>query len=563
MATAASDLDVSTKVVEEGLTCYICYDLLREPKDLDCPHVYCLPCLQDWVKLASKINCPECRHVTIVPPGGLAELKTNFRLKSMVESYVEGMEKEKSVPVCPNHTGERQHFFCVTCGITVCHNCLVLEHPRPQHEIKDLKVIAAERKAEIQMKVNQIQEEIGKAQNETKILDDMKQNIEWALRQAEEDVQKRFQEIVAEVEAQRDEMIACINETCQRQTDIIQEKLNPINDRLTRLKNLHSVTENVVDTAADHMYLKRQSSLVETVEKLCIKSVSSHKTPSPDVGLVSFQPGLYPIQPSVFGHAVVNGNKVCRLKLITEFGSFKYAIAVATTQTGLLAVLDFKANEVIIYHKDNGKYKQLRSSTDDPDQNVSKPYSVATTSDSKLFISDEGVMKVFSSTGSYEKSWPESVVASRITTTPDDMIVTSNSKDRSITVYQPNGQLVRTHQTDYKDIVALASNGKQIAFTTGKDGKVFVIDFTTGQTLWTMDMVMPLGVCYEQKSDTLLVAGGSQYAGESVIEQYCSTSGHLISRLGSSLYCPYAMTVTHDSKLLVTDAKTVKVYSIQ
>ena len=32
MATAASIKDYSTKVLEEGLTCYICYDLLRDPK---------------------------------------------------------------------------------------------------------------------------------------------------------------------------------------------------------------------------------------------------------------------------------------------------------------------------------------------------------------------------------------------------------------------------------------------------------------------------------------------------------------------------------------------------
>ena len=108
MATAASAPDFSTKVMEEGLTCYICYNLLREQKDLDCPHVYCLECLQEWVKKKPTIESPECRSITVIPQGGLVNLKTNLRLKTMVDNYVQGGGKRERVPVCPNHEGERQ-----------------------------------------------------------------------------------------------------------------------------------------------------------------------------------------------------------------------------------------------------------------------------------------------------------------------------------------------------------------------------------------------------------------------------------------------------------------------
>ena len=109
----------------------------------------------------------------------------------------------------------------------------------------------------------------------------------------------------------------------------------------------------------------------------------------------------------------------------------------------------------------------------------------------------------------------------------------------------------------------LSQQWKQIAFTSYDTDKVCVIDFVTGQTLWTSDMVAPLGICYEPKSNTILVAGGSKYAKECVIEQYCSTTGRLIARLASGLYLPHGMTVTHDSKLVVADMKTVKIYNIQ
>ena len=129
---------------------------------MDCPHVFCLECLQKLDKVERTIKCPECRHITIVPRGGLVKLKTNHRLKTMIERY----DKDKPVPVCPYHAGESQHFFCVTCDVTVCHNCLILKHPRPQHEIKELAVVAKEQKKEMQTKAHHLQEKIKKMKNE-------------------------------------------------------------------------------------------------------------------------------------------------------------------------------------------------------------------------------------------------------------------------------------------------------------------------------------------------------------------------------------------------------------
>ena len=112
MATAASVEDMSTKVIEEGLTCCLCYELLKEPKVLECPHVFCLECLQKWVKKKPRIECPECRYVTVVPQGGLGNLKTNLHVKTMVDNYVKGVDKEKGMPMCPNHWGATAFLLC-------------------------------------------------------------------------------------------------------------------------------------------------------------------------------------------------------------------------------------------------------------------------------------------------------------------------------------------------------------------------------------------------------------------------------------------------------------------
>ena len=520
MATASDNISTANRVMGEGLTCNICLNLLREPKDLECPHVFCLECLQTWVNKKPTIECPECRYITIVPQGGLDNLKTNLRLKNLVENYIKSentkdTEKQTGARMCPYHAGERQHFFCVTCGITVCHNCLVLKHPRPQHEIKELKEVTKVR--------------MTRRRRET--IDDIERNLKAAKQQAEREVTARVQEIVSEAEAQGEEMIRRIQTTYQQRMKLLQqEKQNQSNEDRIR------------------------------IDKLCIEQDDMQPE---DIATLQFKPGLQSLNSLWFGE-LVTSNRERTLSFVSEFGRFRKATGVAVTQTGLLAVVD-RDNDVSIYCNYNGDYKRQFC------LKTVSPVAATITSEGKFLISEEGWIKVFSPAGRYERSWPRSVYASEITTTPDDMIVIGNYIKGVITVHQSSGELIRTHQANCNNIQDIASNGKQIAFTTCtavREGKVCVIDFITGLTLWTVDVAIPLGICYEQKSNTLFVTKGitkekGKNRGHFEIAQFCSTTGHLISRLASGLYNPLAMTVTHDNKLLVADVKTVKIFSIQ
>ncbi|XP_072047874.1 uncharacterized protein [Amphiura filiformis] len=564
MATASHNPDVSIKVMEEDLSCNICYNLLREPKDLDCPHVFCLQCLQEWVKKGRTVECPECRHITIVPLGGLVNLKTNLRLKTMAEKYAAPVEKQKGVPICPNHEGEKQHLFCITCGVTVCHNCLVLEHQMPEHGIKELKVITKTQKTEVKAKMDCVKQKIKKTEDDEKKLNEMERKLQAARDQAEKDVEKRVQEATAEVEAKGKEMKAAIKATHQLRMETLKEKRIQTNDMVTRLHNVHTATQNVVDTAADHIFMKQHNSLVDKMNKLCI---SQHKVPLPDLAALRFDPGSGTVNSSWFGRVVADGYRKCKLKLVHEFGAYLKAQGVAITQTGLLAVVDSHAKEVGIYREVNGEYKRqfsLDSSADSPDGNKTqsvKSLKVAVTSEGKFFVTNSiGTMKIFSPSGRYENK--VSGVGSIIAITPDDMIVIGSTVKRVITVHKSDGELIRTHQVD-SFVENIDSIGKQIAFTTSNKGNsIHVIDFVTGQVIWRVDMLWPLGICYEPNSNTLLVAGGSKKQGQCIINQYCSTTGRLISHVGSGLHSPYAMTVTHDNELMVADKKNVKVFSI-
>ncbi|XP_072032016.1 E3 ubiquitin-protein ligase TRIM65-like [Amphiura filiformis] len=357
MASASgNNPDVSVTLMEDDLSCNICYNLLREPKDLDCPHVFCLQCLQKWVKNKPTVECPECHHITSVPHGGLVNLKTNLRLKSMVDKYAEHVEKHKSVPMCPNHEGEKQHFFCVTCGVTVCHDCLVSQHPISQHEIKELTVIVTTQKTEMKAKMGNVEQEMKRIEGDAKKLEEMERQLQAARSKAEHDVKKRVRVAMFEVEAKGKEMIASIQASYRQHMKTLSEKRHETNDMVTRLRNVHTATQNVVDTAADHIYMKQHSLLVDKVDTLC-ESISQYEIQSPDLANLQFNPGSGTVNSSWFGDLAANDTRLHELKLTAEFGAFQQAQGIAVTKTGVLAVVDFTAKEVRIHRLVNGEYK--------------------------------------------------------------------------------------------------------------------------------------------------------------------------------------------------------------
>ena len=463
MAFASDRVDSALNNMEEDLSCCICYNLLREPKDLDCQHVYCLQCLENWVGQQPTIECPECRHITLVPKDGLDSLKTNLRLKNMVKKYEAQAEKQTSVPICLTHEGERQHFFCVTCNVTVCHNCLVRKHPESQHEIEELKDITKKWKEEMVKKLDRINEAVQKAVEDERKLDEMEAQVLSAQALAESKVNERADVIIAEVEAKREEMMRQIQETGEKNLQNIQEEKNHTKDNVQRLQNVHSASQKVVDTASDHVYMKQHPVLVDKMEKLCD---AKHEIPVSDMACLHFNPGSDSVNSTFFGRVVENNHEMYTLTHTTEFGSFQGAVSLATTQSGLLAVVECESNEVIVYRDDNGEFKRqfcLGDSSDDPNGKVTNPVSVAVTSEDKFLVIDDGPVKVFLASGQYEQTLP--IDGNLITTTPDNMIVVGSNIREDIKVYRSNSELLKTHVIESKNIADIASNDKQIAYT--------------------------------------------------------------------------------------------------
>jgi len=131
------------QIVEDGLSCPVCYELFENPKCLPCQHTYCEKCLER-LQRGSEISCPECRAEASIPAGGVKCLPTNYVVGRLLNEL---SLKKKVTEGQQNKCGKCNDdnpvvSFCNICTIFLCQPCTQL-HQRSKiygsHHVVPLK----------------------------------------------------------------------------------------------------------------------------------------------------------------------------------------------------------------------------------------------------------------------------------------------------------------------------------------------------------------------------------------------------------------------------------------
>ena len=111
-STAAEE---AVRKMQEQVTCAICLEVYKQPKMLQCFHVYCEQCLQGLVHEGDGLLCPQCRKVTPLPVGGVSDLQEPFH---DIQDALKKVSSEKC-KICKKRDAVG---FCRICGF-VCAFC--------------------------------------------------------------------------------------------------------------------------------------------------------------------------------------------------------------------------------------------------------------------------------------------------------------------------------------------------------------------------------------------------------------------------------------------------------
>ena len=123
-------MDVPTLMhnLTEEVSCSVCMQLYREPKQLPCLHIFCLECLNNIVRTSArhgKIKCPLCQIEVAVPESGTMEtLPSCFYLKNLLD--ILAIKKcSTSKVTCGNcEKKSEEASYCFHCGGFWCNACL-------------------------------------------------------------------------------------------------------------------------------------------------------------------------------------------------------------------------------------------------------------------------------------------------------------------------------------------------------------------------------------------------------------------------------------------------------
>ena len=159
MAESQAVAKQALKKLEDQLTCAICLDAFKDPKLLQCFHVYCKDCLQRLVVQDRQgqlsLSCPTCRQSTLLSPAtGVSGLQAAFHIHHLFEIQ-DALKKVKDpqkvqCEKCTKSTRPATD-FCRDCGEFICEKCT--EMHREWKELSKHEVVSME---QIQSNVKQL-----------------------------------------------------------------------------------------------------------------------------------------------------------------------------------------------------------------------------------------------------------------------------------------------------------------------------------------------------------------------------------------------------------------------
>ena len=159
MAESEAIAKQALEKLEDQLTCAICLDAFKDPKLLQCFHVYCKDCLQRLVVADRQgqlsLTCPTCHQSTLLHLAtGVSGLQSAFHIHHLFDIQ-DALKKVKDpqkmlCEKCAVTTRTATH-FCRDCGEFICEKCT--ETHREWKELSKHEVISME---QIQSNVKQL-----------------------------------------------------------------------------------------------------------------------------------------------------------------------------------------------------------------------------------------------------------------------------------------------------------------------------------------------------------------------------------------------------------------------
>lgn len=249
------------------------------------------------------IQCPECRREVNLPQSGKAEdFPTNFALMKLV-SDLEAQNKSKTSivqasltqgdaagPKCPQHKIPMK-FYCKTCKIQICDQCLLGDHKLGQHCSVSAADVAVNLSHQLQRSTEKLQyyeqekqalgDKINEAiqncqQDNVKLQEVIQQNLQKEIQKLHEAATKMLNQIGEKVQAR-----SCAHADLQKKYSNVNSLHSQIKGKCSTLQQNFQQVDLSQSTELEHIdqHIEKLKNQIDSLKATC------QSTPA-NVGLV-------------------------------------------------------------------------------------------------------------------------------------------------------------------------------------------------------------------------------------------------------------------------------------
>ena len=273
---------------KDDLSCPVCFELLRDPntpKLLDCPHVCCAVCIRKMIEDGKEnVECPECRHLTHIPDGGVSAMRTILRVRSLAEKHDEirkmaiqnvFYDKEKTEEnmatkkteksTCEEHN-EPLNYFCKSCYIAGCTTCMVKNHKGSRHVNVTVESVHREKMGEIDALLACASAEITEQQKWVEELQNLQSRIQESIDSKRKIIEGRAEEVTKKISDEGELLINCLRKRAEPRLERVMQEKELLQMEMQEAMETIVTIRHTLDTTESHELVKMHADHIQTIK---------------------------------------------------------------------------------------------------------------------------------------------------------------------------------------------------------------------------------------------------------------------------------------------------------
>ncbi|XP_078611718.1 tripartite motif-containing protein 2-like [Branchiostoma floridae x Branchiostoma japonicum] len=270
------------RILEDILSCGICFEPFTKPKALPCQHSFCLRCLErqhkQWLQDCRRtplqrqepFRCSICREPVTLTSNGVAGLPDNHLVANLCEEFSKKTQVGGQKNRCGFHPTKDVDLFCQQCEVPVCSACIREAHSG--HIVSGVQLNNGHQKIKTLLAF-------------LKRIEDVQNRLTDNKTQAQQEINKAFEVQMQKLREQRDGLLATVHKSHQDNMAALTAQKDIV---LTQLAELSRVCEDAEECLEqeDAVWLTQDLNLEQKLAKF-------EDTQTPEIcetKLCSFEP---------------------------------------------------------------------------------------------------------------------------------------------------------------------------------------------------------------------------------------------------------------------------------